>query len=375
MAKSAQIISQIRPTITDSLISVPQLPNELFSRDTLPELLLPQQRLIKVEPASPRTSKSISVQTRSVKTVQKPRFELNHNDSIKFNLIHNKEAGVDWEMKFDFHTQFNDTAYTRIDPLYLSTDSAQKSVENNISKSISNQNTTSTETRQEHLYNLNLQRDKELVFNQDWLFGLLVFSTFLVGIVKVKYNKYLKDLFVSFLYPSFKENKQMNTNISNRVPSYLLGFLFYFNSALFVFQLSVFLKNPLFGLSGPIVIIVAFFLLLLIFMLKLIVYKIAGTIFGTTSAVNRYLIQSANTSKIFAIIILPFILLITFSTETTITVLYKIVFALFSFLYLMQVGRGIKNNLTSFFSLYYIILYLCALEIVPLTLLFKVLFK
>ena len=375
MAKSFQNISQFKPVVTDSLISVPQISNILIHRDTTSQSLIPQQRLIEVKVDSARTRNTIHAQTKSVKTTQKSRFQLSHTDSLKFNLIQKNEPNVDWGMNFDMHTQFNDSAYTLIDPHYLQQDSSLIHQESHTSRSTQTQNKTSTETSIDHTYNQSIQRNKELLFNQDWLFGFLVFSVFIVGVVKVKYSKYLNNLFTSWLYPSLKDDKLLSRNISNRVPSYLLGFLFYFNSALFVFQISVIFKNPLFGLSGPLVIPVAFLFLFIIFSLKIIVYKIVGSIFGTKSAINRYLIQSANTSKIFAVIVIPFILLIPFSTEPTITLLYKGVFAIFSFLYLIQVGRGIKNNLTSIFSLYYIILYLCALEIVPLTLLFKVLFK
>jgi len=375
MAESTQTISQIRPIVADSLISAPEISTILIHRDTNSQSLLPQQRLIEVKVDSFRESKAFHDQPRSVRSIQKSRLDLSHNDSIKFNLINNNESNVDWEMKFDLHTQFNDTAYTIIDPLFLQSDSILESRERQKPKSTQLQNITSAETLNDHTHNHTLKENNELLFNQDWLFGLLVFSVFIVGIVKVKYNKYLKDLFASLLYPSLKDEKLLNTNISNRIPSYLLGFLFYFNCSLFVFQLSIILKNPLLGFSGPLVIPIAFLFLFVIFSLKIIVYKITGSIFGTKTAIQRYLIQSANTSKIFSIIILPFILFISFSTETTVGVLYKIVFALFSFLYLMQVGRGIKNNTTSIFSIYYIILYLCALEIVPLALLFKVLFK
>lgn len=375
MAKNAHPISQFTPIVTDSLISVPEIPSILIRRDSVSQTLFPHQKLTEVKVDSVRNVKAPYQQTKSARSIQKSHLELSHSDSIKFNLIQNNKSNVDWEMKFDFHTQFNDTAYTLIDPRYLQADSLQENKEIHKPKSTQIQSITSIETPNDHTYNYKLQRDRNLHFNHDWLFGLLVFSAFIIGLVKVKYSKYLKDLFASFLYPTLKDDKLLNTNISNRIPSYLLVFLFYFNSALFVYQLSTVLKNPLFGLSGSLVIPAAFLFLFIIFSLKIIVYKIAGSIFGTKVAIHRYLNQSANTSKIFAIILLPFIILIPFSTESTIALLYKMVFAIFVFLYILQVGRGIKNNLTSIFSLYYIILYLCALEIVPLTLLYKVLFK
>lgn len=375
MAKSAQNIPQIKPPSTDSLISVPPLSDILFRQDTISGIALPTQRLVEVQEDTVRTNPRIPVQTTIKNTTQKSRVELNQNDSIKFNLTDKTEASVDWEMNFDFQAQFNDSAHTLIDPLFLLSDSARKSQKISFLESPYYQKETSAETLKESTYNQKYVKDNGLIFNQNLMFGLLLFSVLLVGVVRVKYSKYLKDLFTTLLYPTVKNDELSGTNLSTSIPSYLLGFLFYFNSALFVYQISIIFGNSLLGFSGPIIIPLAFLFLFSIFSLKIIVFKISGTIFGTRKAVDRYLVQSANTSKIFAILILPFILFIPFSAEPIMIILHKMVFALFSFLYLIQLGRGIKNNYTSILSLYYIILYLCALEIVPLTLIFKVLFK
>lgn len=372
MGKNIQAIPQINSLRVDSLVTQPPFPNFSPSHNSISNIALPQPKLIPIEEPPAEKQRLVN---QSIKVVTQPKLiELSHTDSLQFNLLSTDVEEVNWQMDFNFTTQFNDTAYTLIDPLFFEDNTLKISRKEN--SKLNNTTRQLTETQQPAFDHERQKTDEKLLINYDWLFGLLVLSVFLVGLIRVRFDRYLKDLFLSLLYPTLKENKLTVVNMSNRFPSYLLGFLFYFNSAIFVFQLSEILHTPFpFGLSGPLIIPVAFLFLFLIFSLKFIFYRVAGNIFGISVTIRRYLMQLADGSRIFGLIILPFILLIPFSTETVAAVLYKMVIVLFSFLYLMQIARAVKNNLTSIFSLYYIILYLCALEIVPLTLLFKVLFK
>jgi hypothetical protein len=108
---------------------------------------------------------------------------------------------------------------------------------------------------------------------------------------------------------------------------------------------------------------------------QLITYRLVGKIFDTSDAISRYLSSASATSKAFAVILLPIIVLFPFSEPPLQEALIKTGLGLFIALYLIQLTHGIRTNFSNLLSGYYIILYLCALEILPLAILYKVLFK
>ncbi|MGQ1947399.1 DUF4271 domain-containing protein [Geofilum sp. OHC36d9] len=305
-----------------------------------------------------------------VKKITKPA--ISNQDSILFNLKGAAQQKVNWSMIFESYDNFNDTINTQIHPIFISNKNNENKTQN-IKKAVVPPKTTVEQKK----YRTEIKETETIVkepLHNDWFFGLLVLSVVLLGWIRLRSSRYITDLMHAILYPDFT-GKLSRNNISNSQPSFLLYLLFYFNSSVLIYEITTRLNQPFLGLQGALILPVAFVFLFTIMTMKALVYRLSGKIFNTSDAVNAYLAQSSAMSKAFAIFLTPFILLIPFTEGITLNVLIKTALTLFIFLYLIQTIRGIRNNLVSLLSGYYIILYLCALEIVPLSLLYKVLFK
>ena len=115
-------------------------------------------------------------------------------------------------------------------------------------------------------------------------------------------------------------------------------------------------------------------ILAVLYLLKFVILRIIGWIFNINRAVETYLFVVFMTNKIIGIFLLPFLVLIAFSgppmTEIGITLSIIMIFIFFIYRFIASYStlhKEIKISGLHFF------LYLCAFEIAPLLLIYKVL--
>lgn len=308
-----------------------------------------------------------------------PPPELTASDSLDLNLTGNTGMRTNWEVRFNLFQPFNETDEGEISEAFLlkhqptSADTLYHAAE-----AVEMPDTRPAETITHVTHDtdpaLPARFQGQLMMRSDWFVALLIVSVLVTGIVKKYWSRYLNDLIQSLVYPS-QISRLSTTNASNFQPSLILGVLFYFNSSLFLFQFLEHTNRTFVGLSGAIMLPLLFVFLLLLFVGKTLAYRVVGRIFGTSGQIHDYLSGSSAMSKAFGLFLLPIILFMPFVEPDTQLLLIKGGIGMFIMLYLIQITRGIHNNLTNIVSGYYIILYLCALEILPLSVLFKVLFK
>ncbi len=207
-----------------------------------------------------------------------------------------------------------------------------------------------------------------------WFITTIIILVAVTGIVRFRWQKYLSNIFNAILFSNAANNLNTSSLRNEKPASLLLGILFYTNFSLFLYEFIILTDRSFFGLSGWQLWITVLGFLLVIFALKIIVYQFIGWIFRIQDRTKEYLSQSSVMSKAYGVILLPLIALFPFLEPEARHFVPKIGFAVFILLYLIQIARGINANLRDTLSGYYIILYLCALEILPLSILYKVLF-
>jgi hypothetical protein len=216
--------------------------------------------------------------------------------------------------------------------------------------------------------------DKPLLEN-NWFMIILIALVALMGLIRLKWSKYLSDLFVSIAFSNVVSKIREMGTASRRTASFLLGFMFYANLSLLLFENMRIHQKGLFDFTGWKQLLFLFAFLFAIFSAKVVVYRIIGWIFRIQNATSEYLYQSSLMSKAFGIIILPLVVLFPFLESEVQPWIPRIGLVIFIFLYALQIWKGIKTNLKNALSGYYIILYLCALEILPLSVLYIMLFN
>jgi hypothetical protein len=311
--------------------------------------------------------------------LQRSSATLTHADSVKLNLIQKHPANTDY---------FYDNMLTRrLHPEQVLTPPDQiKSL--TASQSLSavddtiRQDTVDINQAQITLQPLEVVTEKRIagdekslpvnafVPQQIWLVPSLLVLAALLGIIRLSSGKYINSLFSSVFY---KQSTVKLSTYKGSVPSVLLNLLFLFNLSFFAYlTLTYFQLTPL-GQKGPLLLLILWIILSMVAFVKSAAYKLIGLIFNTRKETSEFLFNVHAINKVFGMSILPIIAVLPFFHGASGLILIQMGAALFFAMYLLQLYKGAKIILQHPLSIFYMILYLCALEILPLSILYKVL--
>jgi hypothetical protein len=207
----------------------------------------------------------------------------------------------------------------------------------------------------------------------DGMFYLLVAMLFFYALVKLFFGKYLANLMTLFFKASIRQQQLREQVLQSPFPSLLLNILFIFSSGLYAAFL---LRHFRYGDPDRFWFHFLFCasLLAILYLSKFVVLRITGWIFNINRAVETYLFVVFMTNKVIGILLLPFLVLIAFSgpflTEIGITLSILMICLFYIYRYIASYStlrKEIKISGLHFF------LYLCAFEIAPLLLIYKVL--
>jgi hypothetical protein len=157
------------------------------------------------------------------------------------------------------------------------------------------------------------------------------------------------------------------------LPSLLLNILFVISAGLYACYL--FHYSPIGpGIRFWILYLNCMVLLGTIYLVKFLVLKFIGWVFSISRATDIYIFIVFMVNKMLGIFLLPFLIIITFSgaemREIFITISLAMIFVLWSYRILASY-RPVRNEIK--LTPFYFFLYLCAFEIAPLLLIYKVL--
>ncbi len=201
------------------------------------------------------------------------------------------------------------------------------------------------------------------------LAGLLLFT----GIVRVLFPKYFNTLLQSFFQSSQRQRYIKEHMAQDTFPSFLLNLVFIFSGGLL---LAVFIRGDNFFqfTSFPLVWLYAGCALAIIYIAKSFFITLFGWAFDAQEATGNYHFIVFLVNKVAGLCFIPLLLILLYSTEEAYqiaaTLSLVLIIALLLYRYIVSlgmVGKKLKIHPLHFF------LYLCAVEILPLLITYKVL--
>lgn len=209
---------------------------------------------------------------------------------------------------------------------------------------------------------------------KDVIFYTVVAVLLLFALLKNSFRRYVSDLFGSYFRTTVRQRQIKEQLLQNPLPSLLFNAFFVVNGALFlalVFQHfalageTPFWMLALYGAAA----------LAIVYAGKFVVLKFFGWAFQLSDLTNTYIFIVFSTNKILGIVLLPFVVLMGF-TEGAVgaaaaTLSLIVVAGLFAYRYFLSY---ISINRTTAVNFFHFLLYLAALEVLPLLLINKLLF-
>lgn len=210
--------------------------------------------------------------------------------------------------------------------------------------------------------------------SKDSLFYLLVGILFYFALIRIFFEKYFNNLMTLFFRVSLRQQQIREQVLQTPLPSLLLNILFVVSVGLYACFLLYYSRI---GQGVRFWVLYAWCMLLLgsIYLVKFVILKFIGWVFSISRATDIYIFVVFLVNKMMGIFLLPFLILITFSgmeaREIFITISLAMVFVMWIYRALASY-RPVRNEIK--LTPFYFFLYLCAFEIAPLVLIYKVLF-
>ena len=209
-------------------------------------------------------------------------------------------------------------------------------------------------------------------FFPDWIIGLILISFLLIAYVNFYYNSYLVQILEALVnFRATIKLKEDSSAISAQSRVILL-FVFFINLALFIYELFLFYNYQI-NINSILLFILIFFVIILYFFFKYMLLQIFGYIFEVHDLKNLYLHNTNLINQINGLIILLSVLIIQFINQKYIEIIIYLTFIIHITTYLIRILRTAQIFLFKQFSLLYLFLYFCTVEILPFLILIKVL--
>lgn len=218
-----------------------------------------------------------------------------------------------------------------------------------------------------------ISRFQNIGLGNDWFVGVILFSLFLLASVRFLFGKYLSKLVDSIFNFHTANYLFLEKNINIIKASILINILFVVNISLFIANVinsSSVSSSQVCGFREFVFLSIGIFFL---YLGKIIVVRGLGYVFKGTNESKEYLFTTFMYNKNLGLFLFPVIIALPFVQSFAVEwLMYIGVFMIF-FFYVLRISRGLKILFRKHVSIFYMILYLCALEIFPLLMIYKLL--
>ncbi len=208
--------------------------------------------------------------------------------------------------------------------------------------------------------------------NNDWLMIPLLFGSVLFVSATILYRKYLSLFFEGLIYGN-QSNRIINEkNTQTRRLSLILDIIFIISLSVLVDlifkKFNIYLPPQKFPY---LLFVLSFVFLVFLKAYYWMVYKLTAVFSNQSKFIYDLLDISSLYTRCLGFLLLPLVILISYSTGSLPTIFIYFSISIFIIFLIYRVIRMTRLFIGSGFSIFYFILYLCALEIAPLLLAYR----
>jgi hypothetical protein len=203
------------------------------------------------------------------------------------------------------------------------------------------------------------------------LTGLLLFF----ALIKLLFNKYVNNMLGLVFRGSLRQKQIREQLLQTPLPSLFLNIFFVVVAGLYIFFLLQHYQTAQ-NTGFWLLLLYCVAAVALVYLVKFLGLKFTGWIFNMREAADTYIFIVFLVNKLLAIFLLPLLVVMAFSlaawSGVLLTLSYIMVLVFFAYRYIVSfapVRREVKVSQFHFF------MYLCAFEIIPLLLIYKVLLR
>jgi hypothetical protein len=204
----------------------------------------------------------------------------------------------------------------------------------------------------------------------DWIAILVILCLVLIAWIQTNYSKRLRQIIRSVALPYYVNQLEREGNLYNERISLGLGFIYISSISMLIYQSFILFDRSAFSLPNILIFLIIFSGVIAYLIFKTLLIQATGIIFKTIEQAHSYRLNTLIFNHTIGLILFPILLLVQYWQVSpfiwTAIVIYSI---LLIYRFLRSIFIGLSNTK---FPVFYLILYLCTLEILPFLLLVKV---
>lgn len=208
--------------------------------------------------------------------------------------------------------------------------------------------------------------------SKDSLFYTVIFLVFILGFIKNVFPKYFQNLFRLFFQTSLRQKQTKDQLEQDGQASLLINLFFLLSAGLFItlmIQQYQWVDLPYWKLYAYATAVLA-----IIYLGKYLFVSFAGWVFNNSQSASSYLFLVAVVNRIMGVVLLPLTVIMAFAEAPiaiiALTISFGVVTLLFFYRYIVSFGL-LRSELQV--NPFHFFLYLCAVEILPMALIYKLL--
>ena len=207
--------------------------------------------------------------------------------------------------------------------------------------------------------------------SQDFNFALLLGILFLLAFLRLFYKRYFNNLFRVFFNTSLRQSQLTDQLLQSKQASLIFNIFFVLTGGIYSYLL---LRHFNLISSARMITVMASCVgvLAIIYTGKFIVLKFTGWLTGLREATDTYLFVIFLINKIIGVLLVPVIIIISFSESMIVKVVISVSLLLIILLLILRFFRSyglLQNQLKV--SRFHFLLYILGIEVVPLLLIYK----
>jgi len=208
-------------------------------------------------------------------------------------------------------------------------------------------------------------------YQSDWIVPLVIFALFLYALVRTFPGSFFRHMIRFFLMRGINDNSSRDTGILFQWQATLLNFASFIFISLFVYLTIKHYGIRIGGTGAFLIWLICFGILSTAIAARHFICNITGNFSGQPEVFREYLVGIYHFYRIAGLIYMALVLLILYTVLLTPDIYFIAGFIVAVLLYALRVFRLLLIFITRRVSIFYLILYLCALEILPVVIIVK----
>lgn len=220
---------------------------------------------------------------------------------------------------------------------------------------------------------LKLSEQRRQADREEGLFYFLVAVLFFYAVVRIIFYKYISNLVSLFFRITMRQQQVKEQLLQTPLASLLMNILFVIVAGAYMTFLARYYGFNS-GLNFWLLMFYSTLFVALLYTGKFIFLKLIGWLFNVSQATDMYIFIVFWVNKMLGILLLPFLVMLAFPYPDfhAVAITLSVILVVFLFLYRFFISyRPVRNEIK--INKFHFFLYLCAFEITPLILIYKVL--